>query len=147
MTVALKVKMSNLDPRIKLAVEEIQDQIDEDFTVWSKFGNGEGCQLYSMKMGISIELNINSEGRVEAQPMFSVPGFSGFVAGIKLCLPNNHLHRVICQLVTIKHFLPEGNINDYYHEVVAAHMMKERKRRREEREKTKHQQSSTDSSN
>ncbi len=88
-------------------------------------------------MGISIDLNINSEGRVEAQPMFSVPGFSGFVAGIKLCLPNNHLHRVICQLETIKHFLPEDNINDYYYEVVAVHI--EIKRRREEREKTKHQ--------
>lgn len=139
MIATLKVKMNNLDPRIRFAITEIQDQIDEDFTVWSRSGNGEYCQLYSMKMGISIELNINSEGRVEAQPMFSVPGFSGFVAGIKLCLPNNHLHRVIRQLETIKHFLPEGNINDYYHEVVAAHMMKESKRRREEREKTKHQ--------
>ena len=139
--------MSNLDPRIKFAITEIQDQIDEDFTVWSRSGNGEYCQLYSMKMGISIELNINPEGNVEAQPMFSVPGFSGFVMGMKLCLPNKHLYRVICQLETIKHFLPEGNINDYYHEVVAAYMMKERKRRREEREKTKHQQHSADSSN
>lgn len=147
MTAALKVKMSNLDPRIKHAVEEIQDQIDEDFTVWSRFGNGEGCQLYSMKMGISIELSINPEGNVEAQPLFSVPGFSGFVMGMKLCLPNKHLYRVICQLETIKHFLPEDNINDYYHEVVAAYMMKERKRRRAERERAKSQQSSTDSSN
>ena len=147
MIATLKVKMSNLDPRIKFAITEIQDQIDEDFTVWSRSGNGEYCQLYSMKMGISIELNINPEGNVEAQPMFSVPGFSGFVMGMKLCLPNKHLYRVICQLETIKHFLPEGNINDYYHEVVAAYMMKERKRRREEREKTKHQQHSADSSN
>ena len=147
MIATLKVKMNNLDPRIKFAITEIQDQIDEDFTVWSRSGNGEYCQLYSMKMGISIELNINPEGNVEAQPMFSVPGFSGFVMGMKLCLPNKHLYRVICQLETIKHFLPEGNINDYYHEVVAAYMMKERKRRREEREKTKHQQHSADSSN
>lgn len=147
MIATLKVKMNNLDPRIKFAIIEIQDQIDEDFTVWSRSGNGEYCQLYSMKMGISIELSINSEGNVEAQPMFSVPGFSGFVMGMKLCLPNKHLYRVICQLETIKHFLPEGNINDYYHEVVAAYMMKERKRRREEREKTKHQQHSADSSN
>ena len=147
MIATLKVKMSNLDPRIKFAITEIQDQIDEDFTIWSRSGNGEYCQLYSMKMGISIELNINPEGNVEAQPMFSVPGFSGFVMGMKLCLPNKHLYRVICQLETIKHFLPEGNINDYYHEVVAAYMMKERKRRREEREKTKHQQHSADSSN
>lgn len=139
--------MNNLDPRINFAITEIQDQIDEDFTVWSRSGNGEYCQLYSMKMGISIELSINSEGNVEAQPMFSVPGFSGFIMGMKLCLPNKHLYRVICQLETIKHFLPEDNINDYYHEVVAAHMMKERKRRREEREKTKHQQHSADSSN
>lgn len=139
--------MNNLDPKIKFAITEIQDQIDEDFTVWSRSGNGEYCQLYSMKMGISIELSINPEGNVEAQPMFSVPGFSGFVMGMKLCLPNKHLYRVICQLETIKHFLPEGNINDYYHEVVAAYMMKERKRRREEREKTKHQQHSADSSN
>lgn len=147
MIATLKVKMNNLDPKIKFAITEIQDQIDEDFTVWSRSGNGEYCQLYSMKMGISIELNINPEGNVEAQPMFSVPGFSGFVMGMKLCLPNKHLYRVICQLETIKHFLPEGNINDYYHEVVAAYMMKERKRRREEREKTKHQQHSADSSN
>ncbi|NCB96716.1 MAG: hypothetical protein EOM35_09815 [Negativicutes bacterium] len=139
--------MNNLDPRIKFAITEIQDQIDEDFTVWLRSGNGEYCQLYSMKMDISIELSINPTGNVEAQPMFSVPGFSGFVMGMKLCLPNKHLYRVICQLETIKHFLPEGNINDYYHEVVAAHMMKERKRRREERERAKSQQSSSDSSN
>ncbi len=49
MVATLKVKMNNLDPRIKFAITEIQDQIDEDFTVWSRSGNGEYCQLYSMK--------------------------------------------------------------------------------------------------
>ena len=139
--------MNNLDPRIKLAVEEIQDQIDEDFTVWARFGKGEGCQLYSMKLGISIEVILQPDGSVTAEPMCSVPGFSGFITGMRLTLPNKYLYRVICQLETIKHFLPKGNINDYYHEVVAAHIMKERKLRREEREKTKHQQLSADPSN
>ncbi len=31
MVATLKVKMNNLDPRIKFAITEIQDQIDEDF--------------------------------------------------------------------------------------------------------------------
>lgn len=142
MTATLKVKMSNLDPRIQTAVSEIQDQIDEDFVVWARFGKGEGCQLYSMKLGISIEVMLQPDGSVTAEPMCSVPGFSGFITGMRLTLPNKHLYRVVCQIETIKHFLPEGNINDYYHEVVAAHMVKERKRRREKRERAKSQQSS-----
>ncbi|AXC43156.1 hypothetical protein [Salmonella phage S124] len=139
--------MSNLDPRVQAAVDEIQDQIDEDFVVWARFGKGEGCQLYSMKLGISVEVILQPDGSVTGEPMCSVPGFSGFITGMKLTLPNKHLYRVICQIETIKHFLPEGNINDYYHEVVAAHMMAERKRRREERERNKLKQLCEDSSN
>ncbi|CCI88471.1 hypothetical protein BN79_043 [Yersinia phage phiR2-01] len=139
--------MNNLDPRIADAVSYVQEEVGKDFTVWARFGKGEGCQLYSMKMGISIELSLNPDGTVAAEPMFTVPGFSGFINGMKLCLPNSHLYRVVCQLETIKHFLPKDNINDHYGEVVVAHMIKERKRRRAERERIKSEQSGTDSSN
>lgn len=139
--------MNNLDPRIQTAIEEIQDQIDEGYTIWARAGNGLWCHLYHMRTGISIELSLNQEGRVMAKPSCSVPGFSGHIEGMELCLPNNHLYRVLCQLETIKHFLPKDNINDYYFEVVREHMLSERKRKREEREKTKHQQHSADSSN
>lgn len=124
------------------AIAWVNEDLGDGWHSWAHSSNGNWCRLYHMKLGISIELRINEEDRVMAKPYCSVLGFSGMVEGMELCLPNSHLYTVICQLETIKHFLPKDNINDYYHEVAVAHMMAERKRRRAEREKAKREQDS-----
>lgn len=122
-----------LHEKVAKVAESIWEDYGEGWTVWSRSGDGTWCRLYDMDLGVSIELRLDDQ-RVMAKPYFVVPGFSGLVEGMELGMPNDHMHTVLCQLETIKFFLPKDNINDHWHEVVAAHMMKRREERRKQRE-------------
>lgn len=99
---------SVLDEHIKT----IQETIGEDYSVWTSSGDGFWVRLYSPSQHVSIELEY-TDGKVKAKAYVTVFGFLGFVEASTLCLPNKQLRRSVIQLRTIKHFLPDDNINDY----------------------------------
>lgn len=122
-----------LDPRIAKQVNKIEE--DDPTSGWQvnmRSTDGEWCSLYSISIGIRIEVYLK-EDRVMAKAGCNLQGFSGEIAGMELGLPNPHLLQVVMQIETIKWFCPKDNINDHYHNVALEYMQAERKKRRAQR--------------
>lgn len=120
-----------LHPKIKEQI--LASECLEEFTVWSRAGNGRWCQLFDMKERVSVEVYLNEEDNVMAKPSATILGFSGFIQGNELCLPNKHLYTEIMQILTILEFIPrEKNINDLTHKVYYRWAMESRESRDKE---------------
>lgn len=126
-------KYYGVDPILKEAIEASIEL--EDFTVWSRSGDGRWVDLMDMEEMIHVNVWLK-EGRAMCQVVAAIRGFGGLIKGIEMSLPNKHLHTEIMQVLTILEFLPRNeNINDHTYKVHMRWMKEERERKAKEEQK------------